>query len=82
MKPMDVWSRVVKMSKANDKLRLTFDKPYLEQLLGQKLTEKQLKEIITHAYVYSQMYMEHIDELLVDAGRIHNINKKETCYGL
>jgi|TARA_B000000609_G_C24182538_1_gene360496 phenylacetate-coenzyme A ligase PaaK-like adenylate-forming protein len=77
MKPMDVWSRVVKMSKANDKLRLTFDKPYLEQLLGQKLTEKQLKEIITHAYVYSQMYMEHIDELLVDAGRIHNINKKE-----
>ena len=77
MKPMDVWSRVVKMSKANDKLRLTFDKPYLEQLLGQKLTEKQLKGIITHAYVYSQMYMEHIDELLVDAGRIHNINKKE-----
>mgnify|MGYP003321136739 FL=1 len=77
MKPMDVWSRVVKMSKANDKLRLTFDKPYLEQLLGQKLTEKQLKEIITHAYVYSQMYMEHIDELLVEAGRIHNINKKE-----
>ena len=77
MKPMDVWSRVVKMSRANDKLRLTFDKPYLEQLLGQKLTEKQLKEIITHAYVYSQMYMEHIDELLVDAGRIHNINKKE-----
>ena len=77
MKPMDVWSRVVKMSKANDKLRLTFDKPYLEQLLGQKLTEKQLKEIITHAYVYSQMYMEHIDELLVDAGRIQNINKKE-----
>tara|TARA_B100000508_G_scaffold113423_1_gene92021 strand:+ start:287 stop:523 length:237 start_codon:yes stop_codon:yes gene_type:complete len=77
MKPMDVWSRVVKMSKANDKLRLTFDKPYLEQLLGQKITEKQLKEIITHAYVYSQMYMEHIDELLVDAGRIHNINKKE-----
>tara|TARA_B000000532_G_C18860397_1_gene403831 strand:- start:547 stop:783 length:237 start_codon:yes stop_codon:yes gene_type:complete len=77
MKPMDVWSRVVKMSKANDKLRLTFDKPYLEELLGQKLTEKQLKEIITHAYVYSQMYMEHIDELLVDAGRIHNINKKE-----
>ena len=76
MKPMDVWSRVVKMSKANDKLRLTFDKPYLEELLGQKLTEKQLKEIITHAYVYSQMYMEHIDELLVDAGRIHNINKK------
>lgn len=77
MKPMDVWSRVVKMSRANDKLRLTFDKPYLEQLLGQKITEKQLKEIITHAYVYSQMYMEHIDELLVDAGRIHNINKKE-----
>ena len=77
MKPMDVWSRVVKMSRANDKLRLTFDKPYLEQLLGQKLTEKQLKEIITHAYVYSQMYMEHIDELLVEAGRIHNINKKE-----
>jgi len=77
MKPMDVWSRVVKMSKANDKLRLTFDKPYLEQLLGQKITEKQLKEIITHAYVYSQMYMEHIDELLVEAGRIHNINKKE-----
>jgi len=77
MKPMDVWSRVVKMSRANDKLRLTFDKPYLEQLLGQKITEKQLKEIITHAYVYSQMYMEHIDELLVEAGRIHNINKKE-----
>ena len=77
MKPMDVWSRVVKMSKANDKLRLTFDKPYLSSCLGQKLTEKQLKEIITHAYVYSQMYMEHIDELLVDAGRIHNINKKE-----
>ena len=77
MKPMDVWSRVVKMSKANDKLRLTFDKPYLEQLLGQKITEKQLKELITHAYVYSQMYMEHIDELLVEAGRIHNINKKE-----
>lgn len=77
MKGMDVWSRVVKMSKAKDKLRLTFDKPYLEELLGQKLTEKQLKEIITHAYVYSQMYMEHIDELLVDAGRIHNINKKE-----
>ena len=74
---MDVWSRVVKMSKAKDKLRLTFDKPYLEQLLGQKLTERQLKQIITHAYVYSQMYMEHIDELLVDAGRIHNINKKE-----
>ena len=47
MKPMDVWSRVVKMSRANDKLRLTFDKPYLEQLLGQKITEKQLKEIIT-----------------------------------
>ena len=77
MKPIDVWSRVVKMSRANDKLRLTFDKPYLEQLLGQKITEKQLKEIITHAYVYSQMYMEHIDELLVEAGRIHNINKKE-----
>ena len=67
MKPMDVWSRVVKMSKANEKLRLSFDKPYLVPVLGQILTEKQLKEIITHAYVYSQMYMEHIDELLVDA---------------
>lgn len=77
MKPMDVWSRVVKMSKANDKLRLTFDKSYLEQLLGRKLTERQLKQIITHAFVYSQMYMEHIDELFVEAGRIHKLNKKE-----